>query len=87
MLIKYKESDLFYNSKFNFNKHYDIIKFIKFSFDKKYDYFVRFRQDLNEFGRLKLPKKRTKEKKIVHNNVSEPYNELLEMYFDEYMNF
>ena len=56
MSIKHKKSDIFCNGKFNFKKHYDIIKSKKFFFNEKYDYFVRFHQDLREFSRLKLYK-------------------------------
>ena len=87
MSIKHKKSDIFCNGKFNFKKHYDIIKSKKFFFNEKYDYFVRFHQDLREFSRLKLYKNPKNKKIIPHNNASELCNELLKMYLDEYVNF
>ena len=84
---KYKESDLVYNNKYSLYKYNDTNKFKRKYFETKY-VLVNFRRDLNKFKSLETCKGRTKENKInVYKKVSELYNELLGMYFGEYINF
>ena len=45
-----------------------------------------FNKDLNKFNSLEPQKETKKREKKLYNKASELYNELLKMYFDEYMN-
>ena len=48
-------------------------------------FYSEFYSELSKFISLNPRKVRTKEKKTVYNNVSELYNEYLEIYFNQYM--
>ena len=78
----YNKSNLIYNSKYRFYKHYRSSKKIdNLSFKSKFSFLHRFLKDLNKFEMLKTLKQETENKKTnVHDTASELYDELLETY-------
>ena len=86
-LKKYKELDLVYNKKLSFYKYYDINNFKRNSIDSKYNELADFHGDLDKFNIIEPRKESINEKKIrVKNNSEKLYNELLQIYFNQYNN-
>ena len=85
-LKNYRKSNLTYNANHTFDKyHCDSKKFNNLSSKSKYSLLVKFFKYLNKFNKLKTKKERTKKEKLnVYDAASELYNELIEIYFDEY---
>ena len=85
-LKNYNKSNVTYNIKHSFYKFYrDSKKFDNLSFKSKYSFLHEFFKYLNEFKKLKTRKQESekKNKTNVHHTLSESFNELLEIYFDE----
>ena len=84
----YNKLDLIYNSKYTFYEYHGINGFNDLSFESKYNDLVLRHQVLKKFDSPEPHKGHTKEKKsIVNGKVSKLYNEILEIYFDQYNNF
>ena len=85
----YNKSNLICSSKYIFYKYYHVSKkFGDFSFKSrksKYSFLFEFFNGLNNFNKLITKKEETLKKKTnVHDPASDLYNELLEIYFNEY---
>ena len=86
------KSDIVYNSNCNFYKdHRDSEKFYNLCLKLEHLFLAKFFDNLSKFEKLKTQKQKTekqkkkqKQKKNVHNTASELYNDLLEIYFDQY---
>ena len=77
---KCNRSNLMYDSTYDFYEYYNIKHFENLSLASKYPILASFYKNFNSL----IPEKEsTKEKKAnVYDNVSEPYNEYLEIHFD-----
>ena len=86
------KSDIVYNSNCSFHKdHRDSEKFYNLCLKLEHLFLAKFFDNLSKFEKLKTQKQKTekqkkkqKQKKNVHNTASELYNDLLEIYFDQY---
>ena len=86
------KSDIVYNSNCSFCKdHRDSEKFYNLCLKLEHLFLAKLFDNLSKFEELKTQKQKTekqkkkqKQKKNVHNTASELYNDLLEIYFDQY---
>ena len=83
-LKTHNKSYLIYSSSYSFYKYHDIRKTNKLSFRSKYSYLCEFYYDLDKFNGQKTQNEKNKREKKCVYTVSELYNKLLEIYFDEY---
>ena len=84
-LKKCNKSYLINNSNHSFYKYCrDIKKFDNLSLKSKYSILAEFFNDFGKLTELKTQKEKKKEKTNVYDTVSELYNDLLEIYFDQY---
>ena len=75
-----------YDSKYSSYPHYNIKNFNSLSLVSKYPILYSFYTELNKSNNINPRKGRTKDKKAtLYDITSEPYNEYLEIYFNQYM--
>ena len=87
-LKKYNRSNVTYDSKYSFHQYCNIRNFNSLPLVSNYPCLFSFYSELNKCYIINPQKEWTKDKKaLVYDNVSELYNENLEIYFKQDMTF
>ena len=87
-LKKYNRSNVTYDSKYSFHQYCNIKNFNSLPLVSNYPCLFSFYSELNKCYIINPQKEWTKDKKaLVYDNVSELYNENLEIYFKQDMTF
>ena len=85
---KYNKSNLICNSNRSFHIYYNINKLDNLSFKSKYSQPVEFFNDLENCDKLDRKKESTNTRQLdVYNTAPELYNQLLQIYFNQYSDF